>query len=179
MNKRALLAIPLALLLSNGAQGQDWYYGVSYGAAFPVSDTKDFTEGTSWRNWGVDVLYEVRPNTAVGMNFGWNVFNEITVASDVSSLENIDVGGTKFHYINSFPMLATIRQFTGTEGGIRPFFGLGIGTQLVKQAVDVSLWRISDSTWHFALAPEIGIVLPLNSDTKWFLNGKYNYAAKA
>ncbi len=180
MKTRALLAVPLALLLlSNGAQAQDWYFGMNYGMATPFSDTKEFTEGTSWRNFGMDILAVVKPNTAVGLSFGWNVFDEITAASDVSSLENIDVGGTKFRYVNSFPMLLTVRQFVGTRGGTRPFFGLGIGTQLVKQAVDVSVFRISEDTWHFALAPEIGVTLPLRSDATWYLSAEYNYAVKS
>jgi len=179
MKTRTLLLIPIALLFSNAAQGQDWYWGINYGMASPFQDTKEFTEGTSWRNFGMDVLAVVRPNTAVGLSFGWNVFNEITPSSDVSSLENIDVGGIKFRYINSFPMLVTIRQFMGTRGGARPFFGLGVGTQLVRSTVDVGQWRISDDTWHFAVAPELGDVLPVRSDAKWFVSAKYNYAAKA
>ena len=177
MKTRALLAIPIALLLSNAAQAQDWYGGISYGMAAPLSDTKDFTGGTSWRNWGVDVLAIVRPNTSVGVSFGWNVFNDVT--NEVSSLGQVDIQGTQFRYINSLPMLVKIREYKGTPGGMQPFFGLGVGTQLVKRRVDVGLWRISDNTWHFALAPEIGVVLPVRSDTKWFINGKYNYAVKA
>ena len=179
MKTRTLLLIPIALLFSNAAQGQDWYWGFNYGMASPFQDTKEFTEGTSWRNFGMDVLAVVRPNTAVGLSFGWNVFNEITAASDVTSLDNIDVGGIKFRYINSFPMLVTIRQFMGTRGGARPFFGLGVGTQLVKRAVDVSVFRISEDTWHFALAPEIGVTLPLRSDATWYLSAEYNYAVKS
>ncbi len=178
MKTRALLVIPIALLLlSNGAQAQEWFWGMSYGLTVPTSDTKDFTGGTSWRNWGVDIFARIRPNTAVGVSFGWNVFNDVT--TEVSSIGRVDIGGTQFRYINSFPMLVTIRQFTGTRGGMRPFFGLGIGTQLVKQRVDVGQWRISDDTWHLALAPEIGVVLPFRSDAKWFVNAKYNYAVQA
>ncbi len=177
MKTRALLAIPIALLLSNAAQAQEWYYAVSYGMATPVSDTKDFTGGTSWRNWGVDVLAFVRPTTSVGVSFGWNVFNDVT--TEVSSVGQVDIQGTQFRYINSLPMLVNIREYRGTRGGMRPFFGLGVGTQLVKQRVDVGQWRISENTWHFALAPEIGVVLPFESDAKWFISGKYNYAVKA
>ncbi len=177
MNARALLAVPIALLLSNAAQAQEWYGGVSYGLATPVSDTKDFTGGTSWRNWGVDVLAIVRPNTSVGVSFAWNVFNDVT--TEVSSLQQVDIQGTQFRYINSFPMMLNIREYRGTPGGMRPFFGLGVGTQLVKQRVDVGQWRISENTWHFALAPEIGVVLPVRSDAKLFISGKYNYAVKA
>ena len=177
MNKRAILAIPIALLLSNAVQAQDWYGGVSYGMATPVSDTKDFTGGTSWRNWGVDVLAFVRPTTSVGVSFGWNIFNDVT--TEVSSIEQVDIQGTQFRYINSFPILVNIREYRGARGSARPFFGLGIGTQVVKQRVDVGQWRISDSTWHFALAPEIGVVLPFESEAKWFISAKYHYAVKA
>ena len=31
----------------------------------------------------------------------------------------------------------------------------------MQQAVDVGQWRITDDTWYFALAPEIGVVLPV------------------
>ncbi len=183
MKTRALLAIPLALLLlSNGVQAQQSFFGISYGMSVPTSDTKDFTEGTSWRNGTVEILAKVRPNTAVGVSFGWNVFNDVTTT--VSRIDGVgsrplDIAGTQYRYINSFPMLVTVRQFTGTPGGMRPFFGLGVGTQLVKQRVDVGQWRIEDDTWHFALAPEIGAVLPMGSNAKWFVNAKYNYAAKA
>ena len=141
MKKRVLLVIPIALLLlSNGAQAQQWYWGMSYGMTAPVSDTKDFTPGTSWRNYAIDVLARIKPNTAVGVYFGWNVFNDIT--TDVASLQNVDLGGTQFRYVNSFPMLVTIRQFTGPPGGIRLFYGGGIGTQYVKNRVDVGQWRL-------------------------------------
>ncbi len=177
MKTRALLAIPIALLLSDGAQAQDWYWGLSYGVATPTSDTKDFTEGTSWRNWGIDVLAVVRPNTSVGVSFGLNAFNDVT--TEVSSIDGVEIQGTQFRYINSFPMMVTIREYLGMPGDIRPFLGFGVGTQLVKQRVDVGQWRISDNTWHVALAPEVGVVLPFGSEAKWFVSGKYNYAARA
>ena len=108
MIKRALLAIPLALLISNGAQAQEWYWGLSYGVASNTSDTKDFIDDTSWRNWGLDILARVKPNTAVGVYFGWNVFNDVT--QEVSTLNNAQIGGTQYRYINSFPMLVTLAE---------------------------------------------------------------------
>jgi len=177
MNKRALLAIPLALLISNGAQAQEWYWGLSYGVASTTSDTKDFIDDTSWRNWGLDILARVKPNTAVGVYFGWNIFNDIT--TDVTSLDNVDVGGTQFRYINSFPMLVTVRQFTGSPGAFRFYYGGGVGAQYDKNRVDVGQWRIEDNQWHFAVAPEIGVLLPAGPDAKWFVNFKYDYAFKA
>jgi len=176
MKTEAFLAIPIMLLLSSEIQAQDWYIGTSYGVAIPVSDTKLFTDHTSWRNWGVDVLAVLRPSTSVGVSFSWNVFNDDTTT--VSSFDRVDVGGTQFRYINSLPILANVRQYAGRPGGVRPFVGLGVGAQLVKQRVDISQWRIEDDTWHFAVAPELGIVLQ-GSDAKWIINGKYHFAAKA
>ncbi len=177
MKTRALLAVPLALLLSSGAQAQQWYWGMSYGMATPVSDTKDFTNSTSWRNFGLDIMAVVKPNTTVGVSFGWNVFNEITPT--VSSISGIEIAGTQFRYINSLPILVNVRRFLGTRGRARPFIGVGVGPHLVKQRVDVGLWTISEDTWHFGVAPEVGLVVPVGSGVHGFVNAKYNYAAPA
>ncbi len=177
MKTRALLAIPFALLLSSGVQAQQMYWGMSYGMTTPVSDTKDFTDDTSWRNWGVDLLAIVNPNTTVGVSFGWNVFNEITPT--VSSISGIEIAGTQFRYINSLPILVSVRRFLGMRGRARPFIGVGVGPHLVKQRVDVGLWTVSENTWHFGVAPEVGLVVPVRSGVHGFFNAKYNYAASA
>jgi len=177
MKTRALLAIPFALLLSSGVQAQQMYWGMSYGMSTPVSDTKDFTDDTSWRNWGVDLLTIINPNTTVGVSFAWNVFNEITPT--VSSISGVEIAGTQFRYVNSLPILVNVRRFLGTPGGARPFFGVGLGPHLVKLRVDVGQWTVSEDTWHFGVAPEVGFVVPVGYAVKWFVNAKYDYAAKA
>lgn len=177
MKTRALLAIPLALLLGSGAQAQQWYGAVSYGMSAPVSDTKAFTRGTSWRNFGVDLVAIVNPNTTVGVSFAWNVFNEVT--GTVSSIDGTEISGTQFRYINSLPMLVTVREYFRTPGGARPFIGVGVGPHLVKQRVDVGLWTVSENTWHFGVAPEVGLLMPVGPTVSWFADVKYNYAASA
>ena len=177
MKKRALFVIPIALLLSSGAHAQDFFWGVSYGMSTPFSDTKEFTEGTSWRNMGIDLLAVVNPNTTVGVSFGWNVFNDTTSA--VSSRDNVDVQGTQFRYINSLPILLNFRRYMGTRGGPRPYIGVGVGPHLMKERVDVGLWTISDNIWHFGVAPEVGLVVPMGPVVKGFINAKYHYAAAA
>ncbi len=177
MNTRALLAIPLALLLSSGAQAQQWYWGMSYGMSATVSDTKDFTDDTSWRNFGLDIMAVVKLNTTVGVSFGWNVFNEITPT--VSSISGVEIAGTQLRYINSVPILVNVRRYLGTRSGPRPFIGVGVGPHLVKQRVDIGLWTISEDTWHLGVAPEVGLVVPLRSGVHGLVNAKYNYAASA
>ena len=177
MKTRALLAIPFALLLSSGAQAQQWYWGVSYGMTTPASDTKDFTEGTSWRNFGVDIMAVVNPNTTVGVSFGLNVFDEITPT--VSSISGVEIAGTQFRYINSVPILVNVRRYLGTGGGPRPFIGVGVGPHLMKQRVDVGLWTISEDTWHFGVAPEVGLAVPVGNAVALVVNAKYNYTASA
>ena len=168
MKTRALLAIPLALLLSSGAQAQQWFGAISYGMSTPVSDTKDFTRGTSWRNFGVDLVAIVNPNTTVGVSFAWNVFNEVT--GTVSSVSGIEISGTQFRYINSLPILVTFREYFRTPAGARPFIGVGVGPHLVKQRVDVGVWTITENTWHFVVAPEVGLVSSVGLAVSWFTN---------
>ncbi len=53
MKTRALFAIPIALLLSNGAQAQDFYYAISYGWG-------------PWFGWGYSPGYP-----CCGPGYGW------------------------------------------------------------------------------------------------------------
>ncbi len=177
MKTRALLAIPLALLLSSGAQAQQWYMGMSYGMTTPVSDTKAFTNSTSWRNWEFDMSAVVKPNTTVGMSVAWSVFNDVTETD--SSIDGIDVHVTKFRYINSVPILVNVRRFLAPRGRVRPFIGVGVGPHLVKQRVDVGLSTLSENTWHFGVAPEVGLLVPLGAGVRGFINAKYNFTTSA
>ena len=177
MKTRALLAVPLALLLSGAAQAQQVGSVVTYGVSFPSADTKDFTGGTSWRNFSVDLLTVVNPNTTVGVSFGWNVFDEITPS--VSSIGGVDIAGTQFRYVNSLPMLVNVRRFLGARSRARPYIGIGVGPHLMKERVDVGLWSITEDTWRFGVAPEVGLVMPLSSDARAIANVKYNYATSA
>ena len=76
-------------------------------------------------------------------------------------------------------LISEPRSHTGGIRGSRLDQSRVAALYTTRQAVDVGQWRISNDTWYFALAPEIGVVLPVRSDGKWFINGSYNCAVEA
>ena len=56
------------------------------------------------------------------------------------------------------------------------YAGLGIGTYWIEEKLDMGIFTITDSNWHFGLAPEVGLMYQVKYDTYFYFNCKYNYA---
>ena len=60
---------------------------------------------------------------------------------------------------------------------MRTFVGLNVGTYYILQRLDMGVYRIDNDNWHFGLAPEAGLIIPVGEDnTSIYLGGRYNYA---
>jgi len=159
------------------ATAQDLFIGFSYGMALPTGDTKDYIGKTSFRGMAFDWRKAVAERATAGFHIGWLVFNENTFRT--ASLENIDVTGKQFRYINSFPILANMHYYFGRRGGIQPYVGGHIGAYIIEQRLEVGLYALEEHNWHFGLGPGGGVALPFNDDVFGFLDVKYNYAFKS
>jgi outer membrane protein W len=174
-----IVAAALTLLVVSGAEAkaQEWFWGMEYMVGIPTSDTKGFTNDFSWRNFGIEGRYSMTNNVSLGLFFGWNVFTEQT--DSVISFEGIDVSGDQFRYVNSFPIMATAHYYLGRPGGIRPYAGVGLGTYYIENRLDIGLSSITAKNWHLGVAPEIGLVFPVDWHVRAFLNARYNWAIKS
>ncbi len=176
----ALLAIGAS---ARGARAQDWWFGFTYGAAVPTSDTKSFTDqSASWRNFGVEGRRALDDHFALGFSVGWNVFDDKT--TETASFDGIDVTGTQFRYVNSFPLLLTAHYYIGRRiaayrSGVRAFVGAGVGAYVIENRVDIGLFSLSKTNWHPGVAPEAGLVWKASGPWALSLSGRYNYAAES
>jgi len=176
-----LLLVLLILCLSFGASGQDWLNGVTYQISFPLSDTKDFANKTSFRGVGLDFRKFVKQDVTVGLAADWNVFHEVT--DEMIDLNKVNperygnVSGTQNRIVNAFPILATVHYYLGQDNLFN--IGLGVGTYYVKNRLEIGVVAINDDNWHFGLAPEIGFKKLVGYTTNFFVSAKYNYAFKA
>jgi Outer membrane protein beta-barrel domain len=166
----------LASLGLGSAQAQTWY-AVTYQPAQPLSNTKEFTDNFGWRGIGLDFKKVVKPNVAVGLSFGWQVFEQQT--DEVVSAFGVDISGDQFRYINSFPLLANVAYFFGKQGGTRPYLAANVGTYIMEHRLDIGLYSISETNWHFGFGPEAGIAFPVRPELAVLVNGRYNYALSA
>ncbi len=173
----ASLALLLVLLGSTEVRAQDWFWAVQYQTALSAGDTKDFTNQFSWRNIAVEGRAVLNPESSVGLLVGWNVFNE--EVDGTLTFGGADVSGYQYRYVNAFPILATAHYYLGQRRGTRGFLGLGAGTYYIENRLEMGLTALNVNNWHLGLAPEAGILLPLQSQMVGYLSVKYNHAFAA
>jgi len=160
---------------SNPLYAQERYAVVSYQISQPRTDTADFIDNTSYLGWGLDFRQMVRENVSVGGTFAWNIFHERT--SDPIPVNNGGtVTGLQDRTLNAFPIMANASYYFGQKGGIRPYLGLNLGGFVFTQTFSIGIWQIEDTRWDWGMAPEAGVVIPLQHDFALVVSAKYNYA---
>ena len=166
----------LVLLISGTgySQKEQWYGALTYSVSIPSGDTKTFTDEISWRGVGLDYRYLIDRKFSIGLFFGWNVFYQRT--DKTTQTDNGAVTGTSDRYINAFPIMANIHYYFGKRKSIRPYVGLNAGGYIMNQrfAIGISAWQ--EDQWQWGIAPEAGLIIPVERDFGIMLNGKYNYA---
>ena len=163
--------ITLAILVSGLAMnGQDVIWKMGYDVGFPFSSTKEFTDQVSWRGVSLDVDRFVNDNLAVGLGFSWSLFLE-KEADSYYERDLILLHGTQVRYINNIPLMARISWYQPMDM-FEPYFSLGIGTAWQENRREMGLFSVTDNYWHFALAPELGLVMPVGNS---YINAKVKY----
>ncbi len=179
-----LLALTMVLVLGSNAFAQSYgsYYpqeflwGLSWNLGLPTSNTKDYTDDFSLRGIGLEGRKFINPSMTVGLSFGWNVFWEKSFETEPT--ENLTVSGTQYRYLNFFPLMANVHKYWGYYGEFRPYLGLNAGTYIIENRLELGLFALQETNWHFGFAPEVGFQMPAGRFLG-FVNVRYNYALKA
>ncbi len=172
------VVLALTLVVTSNIQAQDWFWGITYEVSAGTGETKDFVSGLNFRNIAVDGRKTLGPNTSAGMHFGWNILtsqDEQTIQFNNAPI----TGGAQIRYITAFPIYANAHYYFGRRRGVRPYIGGNLGTIYEESRLDISVFALSDKTWHFAVAPEIGLIFPVDWHIKAHLSARYNYGFKA
>lgn len=179
-------AVLFAVCLSvpqEAAQGQENFWGVAYTTGLTSGDASDYIDSFSWR--GIEVnyrRYQTR-NISWGFTAGWQVFHDksFQLVEGELEIEGEEIGGaisgTQYRYINAFPLLATAHYTYGPQFGTQVYGGLGVGAYYVERRTELGLVAFTKDTWHFGATPELGVMFPVGTDAKMYLNAKYNWTA--
>ena len=180
--KRFIYTIAISLIAYTGAFAQGMF-SISYDINVPVGSTSDFISNTSFRGFGIEGRSFVSDNISIGGSFNWTVFYQEDGPQEWSNIEGEDdtrtVFGKQFRYINSFPLMANAHYYFGEWDAIRPYLGVGIGTTRINQRLDFGLYQVNREKWRFGMAPEVGVLIPVNYNFSFNLSAKYQYAFKA
>ncbi len=170
-------ALFLALACSAEGRGQEWFWGLEYMVSGTTSDTKQFADDFSWRNFGIEGRNLLNENMSAGIYIAWNVFANVT--DELIRFDNADVSGVQYRYVNAFPIMATAHYYFGRRRGIRPYVGLGAGTYYAENRLEIGLTAFTTNNWHLGVAPEAGVIIPVNFNARALLNARYNYGFEA
>jgi opacity protein-like surface antigen len=181
--KKILFTTFLVLLFSVPLQAQDLVTLVDWGISYPMSDTKDYIGSrASWRGVSLDVRKYVGDGVAsFGGRFGWHVMDSGAVTETISIRTdelNGDVSGTQFRYLNSFPMMGVVHVYFGDPSRVNAYVGAGVGMYYIKQRFEIGLLATEQNNWHFGIAPEFGVNVPVGDSISANFSIVYNYAAK-
>jgi outer membrane protein W len=184
---KTIFSLIIGLFMSVQIFAQDDHFGMSWDVTVPLGETSDYVGETSWLGFTMQWRKFMTPNVSVGVSFGWNVLYQRSF--ETQSFEftpdgsdrkiNGDLSGEQFRYLNSFPMTVKAHYYLGDpyESKIRPFAGVGVGVTPIQRKTEIGLVAITDTNWHFTVAPEVGILVPLNQ-VNLFFAANYNYAFK-
>ena len=146
---------------------------VAYNTAVGFGDTHDFAPDFSFLGFSFDWRARVSDNFWPGVSLAWSVL--YGKGQKTLEFNNTTFTGTIATNLNVFPMLATANYYFLTDRhAARPYAGLGVGAYAAEHRLDVGIWTISDTSWHFGFAPELGVALPTGR-MPLVISTKFNY----
>jgi hypothetical protein len=179
------------LLASSAVRAQTYYTGdqtstspfygsVQYQFGIPIGNTYDYISDVSWRGIGVDLDWMVKPTLSIGLALGWNVFYQPTnkVINYIPGRQNAGfaISGQQDRSFNFFPILADFRWLPKLKTGVRPFLGLGVGAYVTTQQLGIGLYSYSTTQCQFGVAPELGVIIPIDAGAGVQISTRYNMA---
>jgi hypothetical protein len=152
------------------------YASITYQLSFPFGETYQYAQVVSWRGLGLDLEWMVAHNVAAGFLFAWNVFY-VNTNQLIHVRPGLDIsGGSQDRSINAFPLMVDARYMTGENDTLRVFAGTGLGAEVLIKYIAIGLSSTQSTTVAFALAPELGVLLPITDGTSVQFEARYNVA---
>ena len=172
-------------MASTTAFAQNSFWSFNYHMSFGTGEQQEYIESGSFRGWGIDGRGFLTDNISLGGSFSWEVFDEIKrnlgpTPVDVN-VENVEgsITGVQYRFINTLPIMVNAHFYLGSDGAVRPYFGLGIGTSYVDQRTDIGFISVQGKKWGFAVQPEVGVMIPFGlTGAAANVSGKFRYTTE-
>jgi hypothetical protein len=165
-------------VLSFSAFSQSTLFSFQYSMGFGAGNMKDYIKPASFRGFTIDYRNLVTENIGLGFDVGWNVFYD-EMPDATYDFENVTYTGKQWRYSNEFPILGALDYYMTSMGDIFPYAGLGVGTMYSLQNTDMGSYTFEKDAWHFALRPEIGVIMDMGGGSGFNLCTKYYHGFKA
>ncbi|NLR92552.1 OmpW family outer membrane protein [Flammeovirga agarivorans] len=180
MRKLFTLVASIVLLSTSATFAQDKIISLSYSMAVPSGNTNAFINDASFRGGTFEYRQFINPQMSLGFSVGYQRFYQSKGYTTVPLPDGDGhLSGQEYSYIDQFPLMATYHYYFGLEGGVRPYAGIGVGAAHYEYTSQIGSIASVGKQWHFNVAPEVGVLVPIGNTTYFHTNIKYNYAAAA
>ncbi|PIB37474.1 hypothetical protein BFP72_08425 [Reichenbachiella sp. 5M10] len=176
--KKIFFLLTMIFAMATSTQAQEREIALSYSVAIPLGDVGDYISNVSPRGVYFNYNHYFYDNIAVGLSAGLTTFYE-EKADDTYVTSNGSISGKQFRYSNHVPLMVTGSYYLSTDGQLKPFVQLGLGTMYTRRDTDMGLYSIEEEAWAFALSPEVGLKYEILSGKSILLSAKYLNGFKA
>lgn len=172
MKYKSLLTL-LVLVASLGfVRAQTSAFTIQIPVSIPLGNTADFIDQVAVRGISIEYQYFTKRNFAIGGELGHSTFYK-REENKVYTEGSASLSGIQYRYQYAYPILVTGTYFPTTEGKLKPYAGLGLGTIANKRRVDMGIFTSENTHWQFALRPEAGFIFEASSSVGFKLGAKY------
>jgi hypothetical protein len=151
---------------------------LQYPIGFGSGDLGSFISVPSFRGFTIDYRRMLQPNIGLGIDVGWNVFYS-EKSFDTYDNGNLTFSGKQWRYSNHIPILLAVDYYLKPGEQLNAFAGLGIGTMYSLRNTDMGQFTLEEEAWHFALRPEVGLIIKATEDVSFSVTGKYYYGLES
>jgi len=127
---------------------------------FAIGSAAEFAGSFGVAGFGIDARYLGLRPWRIGGSVSWQTIT--TRREDSVSSGDAVFTGTMIKELSYNPLLAKV-GYTLSEGKkkVRTFAALGIGVSRSLRRVDTGIVSLFQEEWHFAMAPEAGVEIPV------------------
>lgn len=180
MKKIFIILIVFSVGMISRANAQ--VFTLNYRMSAPLKDSHDFISKMSFRGMSADYHHYLSEHFAIGLSLGWNTFYKhlnYQTNNFIMDGEKVTITGDQFRYLNIVPIMASVRyQFTKGDAAVLPYVGVGIGTNWAETRLEIGDLLAKEKGWQFAVAPEIGMIIPFSEHVGMNVAAQYHYGAK-
>ena len=185
MKCSVLVILLIGLTTSNTTKAQSHssampkdFTAFSWEMSFPTGN-KYLTE-SSMSGWRLEYRRMVKSNFSVGLALSWNSFDEYTPSKTYSSHNGATAVTTDLiRQVYTVPITAIAHYYFASNMPIlRPFVGIGLGTQYAENNTYFNIYQLTENNWGFVARPELGAVISFgqNSPVKGLISAGYNWS---
>ncbi len=148
----------------------------NYSMATPSGDFASFINDMSFRGLSVEGRHFLLDNKiSVGLSYAWNGFyndaGRLTYEFDGGAITS-----NMYKYLYTTSLDVSFHYYVlDKDSKIQLYVGILLGPHYNKRKLQVGSYAITDESWNFGVAPEVGVFVPFGKDAEWGFNASAKY----